>query len=103
KLKKRLLLQNLRSARRGAAAGPSGVTADHLKVILKDEKLCDDSAHSCEELIDSEVREGSLAAMRLGRFTILRKPNGGVRGIAPACIRMAAGPPPLWECRTGSR
>ena len=30
------LLQNLRTARRGAAAGPSGMTAEHLKPLLAD-------------------------------------------------------------------
>ena len=31
-----LLLKNLRTARRGAAAGPSGMTAEHLKPFLED-------------------------------------------------------------------
>ena len=38
-----LFIQNVRSARRGAAAGPSGVTAEHLKPIL-------DSARDAELL-----------------------------------------------------
>ena len=57
-------LRNVRSGRRGAAAGPSGRTAEHLRVLADDEASAD-----------------LLAGMRLGRMVGLRKPDGGVRGL----------------------
>ena len=58
--------KNIRVARRGAAAGPSGMTGDR--------KFAQDLARACapDEVVD---------AIRLGRLTALQKPNGGVRGI----------------------
>ena len=43
-----LFIQNVRSARRGSAAGPSGVTSEHLKPIL-------DSARDAAVLPDSRI------------------------------------------------
>ncbi len=80
-LKKNVLLRNLRSARRGAAPGPSGVTADHLKVLLDDSEASDMFCDICQELLDADAPDAAVEAMRLGRLTALRKPNGGVRGI----------------------
>ena len=37
-LDKTLLLKNLKRARRGAAAGPSGVTAEHMKSVLSESR-----------------------------------------------------------------
>ena len=37
-LQKKLLVGNLRRARRGAAPGPSGITAEHLRPILESEE-----------------------------------------------------------------
>ena len=70
------LLQNLRTARRGAAAGPSGMTAEHLKPLLADTV--------CTRLFGEEAGQfarGFLQAVKLGRMTALAKPDGGVRGI----------------------
>ena len=35
-----LLLKNLRTSRRGAAAGPSGMTTEHLKILLDSTECC---------------------------------------------------------------
>ena len=66
---------------RGAAAGPSGMTANHLRPLLESEqdtmrfwRFAQDLARACapDEVVD---------AIRLGRLTAPQKPNGGVRGI----------------------
>ena len=54
--------QVLRSSRKGAAAGPSGMTADHLRPVLEN------------------PRDTHLLFIRLGRLTALQKSSGGGRG-----------------------
>ena len=69
-----LLLQNLRKSRR---AGPSGLTGEHLRVILDSEA---DSVAFCEfarVLSIGEVPPEVMKAIRLGRMTALSKPDGG--------------------------
>ena len=56
-------MANLHSARRGAAGGPSGMTAEHLKFA--------------RGRMPAEI----LQAVRIGRMMALQKPQGGVRGI----------------------
>ena len=63
-------LANLRWARRGAAAGPSGCTTEHLRVLLD----TDADAHLL-------YLAAILAGFKLGRLVALRKPDGGVRGL----------------------
>ena len=74
-------LRNLRCARRGAAAGPSGMTVEHLRPFL-------DSARDSELLWElgqsfarDQVPAEILPLVRLGRITALRKPSGGIRRI----------------------
>ena len=63
-------LANIRSARRGAAAGPSGMTADHLRPLLESER-------------DSEVLSELGASVVRGESTYdsSEEGDGGVRGI----------------------
>ena len=62
---------NLRTSRRGPAGGPSGMTAEHLRVLL--------DSPSCTSLLGEA--EEVVTVIRLGRMTALQKANGGVRGI----------------------
>ena len=80
KLDGEMLLTCLRKSRRGAAAGPSGMTADHLFPILneRDSSLFVQAATS---LARGNIPEVIMEAIRLGQMTALRKPDGGVRGI----------------------
>ena len=55
------LSANLIRARRGAAAGPSGATCEHMRVLLDDEDCCGVPGRIC-----------------LGRMVALQKPAGGV-------------------------
>ena len=76
-----VMLKNLRSSRRGAAAGPSGMTGEHLRVILDSESDSDAFTAFARTLAVLEVPHEIMKAIRLGRMTALRKPDGGVRGI----------------------
>ena len=81
-LDKGMFSKNLRSARRGAAAGPSGMTVEHLQPLLDHPvgvafnvlvgRAVGQSRRSTPSIVD---------AIRQGRITALRKPSGGVRGI----------------------
>ena len=74
-------LIGLRKTRRGAAAGPSGMTSDHLFPILESEADSDLLVQVGALLSIGNVPESILNAIRLGRITALCKPDGGVRGI----------------------
>ena len=75
------LLKNLKCARRGAAAGPSGMTADHLKVVLENHRDSDLFHNICQLLVRAAVPREIFSAIRIGRLTALQKANGGIRGI----------------------
>ena len=75
------LLRNLRSARRGAAGGPSGMTVEHLRILLDNTRDSRMFFRICEKLAQGKVPDPIIAAIRVGRMTALRKPDGGVRGI----------------------
>ena len=74
-------LKNLRCARRGAAAGPSGMTSEHLRPILDSvrdsELLCEFGSFSRE----AKSLQKIIPLVRLGRVTALREPSGGIHGI----------------------
>ena len=71
----------LRKARRGAAAGPSGMTSDHLFPVLENEGDSDLFVRVASLLASGNVPPAIAQAIRLGRMTALSKPDGGVRGI----------------------
>ena len=72
--------QNLRSSRRGAASGPSGLSNEHLRPLLENVG----AMHLFFRLGDQLARAVPgpiIDALRLGRMTALQKPIGGIRGI----------------------
>ncbi|OLP82880.1 hypothetical protein AK812_SmicGene36427 [Symbiodinium microadriaticum] len=72
----------LRTARRGAAAGPSGATNEHLRILLDDEG--DTQLLHCAacRLAHADLPPPVLAALRIGRMTALQKPNSrGIRAL----------------------
>ena len=73
--------QNLRSSRRGAAAGPSGMTTHHLRPLLSNPQEFHWLFRAAEQLARSQAPEVAVDAVRLGRMTALQKPDCGVRGI----------------------
>ena len=76
-----LLAKNLRTARRGAAGGPSGATAEHLKLLLESQVCTDLFVEAATKLARGRVPPEIVSAIRSGRSTALQKPDGGIRGI----------------------
>ena len=73
--------RNLRSARRGAAAGLSGMTTDHLRPILSSHWDLQLLCKMASRFARGEGPEGIAHIIREGRVTALMKPTGSVRGI----------------------
>ena len=76
-----LLLKNLRTSRRGAAAGPSGTTTEHLKILLDSTECCALFGEVAILFARGQIPPEILEGVRVGRMTALQKPDGGVRGI----------------------
>ena len=74
-------LHNLRTARKGCAGGPSGMTAEHLKVGLESPVICGLMGEVACQFARARMPAEVVQALRLGRITALQKPDGGVRGI----------------------
>ena len=76
-----LLLQNLRNSRRGAAGGPSGMTTEHLKILLESATGSSLLGEAATMFARGRIPEEILIAVRVGRMTALQKADGGIRGI----------------------
>ena len=74
-------LRNLRCARRGAAAGPSGMAAEHLRPLLDCTRDSDLLWELGCSFAQGRVPVEVIPLLRLGRITALQKPSGGIRGI----------------------
>ena len=75
-----LLLANLRRARKGAGAGPAGLTAECCPVVLGDERTSQLFVKVAQALAQAQVPPAVAAAFGLGRVVAFQKPNGRVRG-----------------------
>ena len=75
------LLANLRRARKGAAPGPSGLTAEMLRVVLDDADASQSFSDVASQLACARVPNDIVPALGLGRVVALSKPNGGTRGL----------------------
>ena len=76
-----LFSKSLRVSRRGAASGPSGMTAEHLRPHPEAEDEMTLFWQLAQDLARAAVPGVIVDSVRLGRITALQKPNGGVRGI----------------------
>ena len=76
-LDEQLLSRNLRSARRGAAAGPSGMTTEHLRLLCSDMRTLHVFFQVAEKFARGEIPESVVKIVKLGRMTALSKPDGG--------------------------
>ena len=85
-LDERRFYKNMRSAKRGAAGGPSGMTMEHLRPLLDSPKDLKLFFKMAESLARAEVPDAVTQTIRMGRMTALRKPSGGVRGIVAGDI-----------------
>ena len=75
------LLANLPRARRGAAPGPSGYTAEILRLVLDEEDASQLFFEVASLLARAHVPESAVAGLALGRLVALSKPGGGTRGL----------------------
>ena len=73
-------LQNLRSAKKGAAGGPSGMTTDHLRPVLDNVRDSHLFFTEAEQLSRAYTPQVIVNTIRMGRMTALQKDDGGVRG-----------------------
>ena len=76
-----IFTKNVRSARRGAASGPSGMTFDHLRPLLDSTRDTHLLFLVAEILATAQVPPVIVSAIRQGRMTALQKRDGGVCGI----------------------
>ena len=76
-----LFSRNLRSAKKGAAGGPSGMTWEHLRPLLDSPRDSRVLFRVADLLARGELPPSIVDVIRVGRLTALRKSNGGVRGI----------------------
>ena len=72
-------VSNIRSAKRGAAPGPSGLTTEHLHPILENDSSLTALFRVGVLFSRGHVPPGALEVLR--RITALAKPDGGIRGI----------------------
>ena len=75
------IARDVRSAKRGAAGGPSGMTADHLRLILESEPHSRALCRAAQDHARAHLPPDAVALLRIGCITVLQKPAGGVRGI----------------------
>ena len=80
-LDEQLFARNLRSSRRGAAGGPSGMTTEHFRPLLDDARGMQLFTALGSRLATALVPQVAVDLIRVGRLTALSKPDGGVRGI----------------------
>ena len=80
-LDKEEFLHSLRTARRGAAGGPSGMRTEHLRPLLDNEEDSNKFFAVAQSFAQADIPEEILAVLRVGQMIALQKPNGGVRGI----------------------
>ena len=76
-----MFLKNLRSARRGASGGLSGMTTEHLRPILDNSRDSELLFLLSQEFAHSRAPWEVVRVVGTGRLTALQKPSGGVRGI----------------------
>ena len=65
----------------GSAAGPSGATNEHLRILLDNEEDAQLLHGAALRLARAELPPAVLEGLRVGRLAALRKPNGRVRAL----------------------
>ena len=73
--------KNVRSGRKGAAGGLSGMTHDHIRPLLESLKDLHLLYTVCDLFAKGQMPGEMVQAIKLGRMTALQKEGGGVRGI----------------------
>ena len=65
-----LFSKNLRVSRRGAASGPSGITAEHLRLLLQSEKDMTLFGQLAQDFARVAVPDVIVDSVRLGRMRV---------------------------------
>ena len=73
--------QNVRSARRGDVPGPSGMTNEHLRILLSNPSHFQSLFRAAKELARGDIFAVVVDVVRLGRMIALQKTDPSVRGI----------------------
>ena len=73
--------RNLRSSRRGAAAGPSGMTMEHLRPLLDDARSLHSFFLVAEQFARAQVPHSVVDLVRLGRLTAYRTVECGASSL----------------------
>ena len=73
-------LHNLRTARRGAAGGPSGMRNEQLRPLLDNAEDCTKFFEISQAFAQAKLPEEIVSALRMGQMTALQKANGWIRG-----------------------
>ena len=73
--------RNLRSSKKGAASGPSGITWEHLRPLRDCPRDTNLLCRVASFLARGDVPPLIIDVIRASKLTALRKNNGGVRGI----------------------
>ena len=76
-----LFCKNVRSARRGAAPGPSGMSVEHILGLVESDHDMDIFCSFATIVSQGHVPRGVVEVLRMGRVFALRKLDGGIRGI----------------------
>ena len=74
-------LSTLRSARRGSAAGPSGATNEHLRLLLAEAEDIRLLHSAAMRLASADIPDEVSGALRIGRMVALRTSTGRVRAL----------------------
>ena len=80
-LNSELFVHNLRKSKKGAAAGLSGMTSDHLFPLMRNQQDRDLLCELAQEFARAQIPDVIEGFLRMGRMMALRKRTGGVRGI----------------------
>ena len=80
-LSTQIFTTSLCRARKGAAPGPSGLTAKTLRLVLDDEEATNKLIQVTQLIARAELPDTASQALGLGRLVALQKPNGRVRGL----------------------
>ena len=81
-----LFSKKLRSTRRGAAAGPPGMTTDHLRPLLDNVRDLHLLFSVREQLATGMAPQEVVEIGRMGRLTALKKPNGSEASCLVKCF-----------------
>lgn len=87
------LLTALRRSRKGTTPGPSGLTADTLRIVLDDETTTNLFVYVCQKLAQTQVPANIAETIGLVRIVDPQKPSGGPwaghwRRVAPSSLTL---------------